>query len=76
MATEGYQARMVSQGKATKGNRMKCKVNPMAGMTAAEKNAYLLHKATAFKKLHSHNFTTAPTPSKPIPVASSRFATV
>jgi hypothetical protein len=44
---------------------------PITSLSPAERTAKLL----AFKKLHSHNFTTAPTPSKPIHVASTRFAT-
>ena len=52
------------------------KPSPMAGMTGTEKNAFLFAKHTAFKKLHSHNFTLSPVPSKPIHVAGSRFATV
>lgn len=48
---------------------------PMAGMTVAEKNAYLLAKHTAFHPRFSSNFTLNPTPSKMIPVAGRRFAT-
>lgn len=48
---------------------------PVAGMTVAEKNAYLLAKHTAFHPRFSSNFTLNPTPSKPIHVAGRRFAT-
>ena len=46
----------------------KRKACPMLGMTAAEKNAYLTAKTLAFRG-QSHNFTTTPTPSKPIHTA-------
>jgi hypothetical protein len=45
---------------------------PLTTLSPAERTAKLL----AFKRGHGHNFTFAATPSKPIPVAGSRFATV
>ena len=53
----------------------KHKPNPMQGMTAAEKNAYLTAKALAPRGMH-WNFTLTPTPSKKIHVAGNKFATV
>ena len=44
-------------------------------LTAAEKNAALFKLTTAFHPL-SHNFTINRNPSKPVHVASSRFASV
>ena len=50
-------------------------VSPMAGMTAAEKNAYLTAELLSFRG-QTHNFTTTPTPSKPIHTARGWMRTV
>ena len=55
--------------------RKRNRVNPMAGMTAAEKNAYLTTQLLGYRG-QTHNFTTTPTPSKPIHTAPSWMRTV
>ena len=55
--------------------RKRNRVNPMAGMTAAEKNAYLTNKTLAFRG-PTYNFSAEkPEPFVGVPVASSRFST-